>query len=119
LDDNHKEPQYGFSPPTQSYAPPQANTNGKAIASLVLGVISLITLPLGGGIILLGIIGFISGIAAIAFASLSFKEIKLMQMQGRGMAIGGLVCGIVATSLNVLAFVIAFVIGFTTAMNNA
>lgn len=68
---------------------------------------------------LLGVIGFISGIAAIAFASLSFKEIKLMQMQGRGTAIAGLVCGIVATSLNALAFVIAFVIGFTSAINNA
>jgi len=118
LDNNHKEPQYGFSPPTQSYVPPQAKTSGKAIASLVLGIISLITLPVGA-IIVLGIIGFFSGIVAIVFASSSFKEFKRVQMRGRGMAIAGLVCGIVATTLNVLAFIISFVIGFTSAMNNA
>jgi hypothetical protein len=117
LDNNHNEPQYGFSPLTQSYVPPQAKTSSKAIASLVLGIISLITLPLGG-IIVLGIIGFFSGIVAIVFASLSFKEIKRVRMRGRGMAIAGLVCGIVATSINVFAFVLSFVISFTRAMNN-
>jgi len=117
LDNNIKEPQYGFSPIPQSYVPPQAKTSGKAIASLVLGIISLIALPLGG-IIFLGIIGFFSGIVAIVFASLSFKEIKRVQVRGRGMAIAGLVCGIVATALNVLAFVVSFVIGFTSAINN-
>ena len=117
LDNNPKEPQYGFSPITQSYVPPQAKTSGKAIASLVLGIISLITLPLGG-ILFLGIIGFFSGIVAIVFASLSFKEIKRVQVRGRGMAIAGLVCGIVATALNVLAFVVSFIIGFTSAINN-
>lgn len=118
MDNNHKEPQYGFSPLIQPYVLPQSKTSGKAIASLVLGIISLITLPLGGVIIVLGIIGFFSGIVAIVFASLSFKEIKRVQVRGRGMAIAGLVCGIVATALNVLAFVISFVISFTSAMNN-
>lgn len=117
MDNNYKEPQYGFSPLTQSYVPPQAKTSGKAITSLILGIISLITLPLGG-IIVLGIVGFFSGIVAIVFSSLSFKEIKRVQVRGRGMAIAGLVCGIVATTLNVLAFVISFVIGFMNAMNN-
>jgi len=117
LNNNHKEPQYGFSPLTQSYVPPQAKTSGKAIASFVLGIISLITLPVGG-IIVLGIIGFFSGIVAIVFASLSFKEIKRVLVRGRGMAIAGLICGIVATSLNVLAFIISFVIGFMSGINN-
>ncbi|GGH30211.1 DUF4190 domain-containing protein [Paenibacillus segetis] len=117
MDNNYKDPQYGFSPLTQSYVPPQAKTSGKAITSLVLGIISLITLPLGG-IIVLGIIGFFSGIVAIVFSSLSFKEIKRVQVRGRGMAIAGLVCGIVATTVNVLVFVIFFVIGFMNAMNN-
>ncbi|MEF2968597.1 DUF4190 domain-containing protein [Paenibacillus sp. M1] len=117
MDNNYKEEQYGFSPLTESYVPPQAKTSGKAIASLILGIISLITLPLGGSIVL-GIIGFISGIVAIVFSSLSFKEIKRGQVRGRGMAIAGLVCGIFSTALNVLAFVISFVIAFVNAKNN-
>lgn len=117
MDNNYKEPQYGFSPHTQSHVPPQAKTSGKAITSLILGILSLITLPLGG-IIVLGIIGLFSGIVAIVFSSLSFKEIKRVQVRGRGMAIAGLVCGIVATSLNVLAFVISFVVSFMNAMNS-
>jgi len=118
LDNNYKEPQYEFSPLTQSYVPSQPKTSGKAIASLILGIISLIALPLGG-ITILGVVGFFSGIAAIVFSSLSFKEIKRVQMRGRGMAIAGLVCGIVATSVNVLAFVFSFVISFMNAINNA
>lgn len=119
MDNNYKDPQYGFPPPTPSYVPPQAKTSGKAITSLILGIVSLITLPLGGAIIFLGTIGFFSGIVAIVLSSLSFKEIKRVQVRGRGMAIAGLVCGIVATALNVFAFVISFVIGFMNAMNNA
>lgn len=117
LDNNYKGPQYEFYPPTPSHIPPQAKTSGKAITSLILGIISLITLPIGG-IIVLGIVGLISGILAIVFSSLSFKEIKRVQARGRGMAIAGLVCGIVSTSVNVLAFVISFVIGFMSAINN-
>lgn len=117
MDNNYKEPQYEVTPLTQSYVPRQAKTSGKAITSLILGIISLITLP-SGGIILLGIVGFFSGIIAIVFSSLSFKEIKRVQVRGRGMAIAGLVCGIVATSVNVLVFVISFMIGFMSVMNN-
>ncbi|GAB6990992.1 DUF4190 domain-containing protein [Paenibacillus pini] len=71
-----------------------------------------------GGIIVLGIVGFFSGIAAIVFSSLSLKKIKRVQLRGRGMEISGLVCGIVATSISVLAFVISFVIAFMSGMNN-
>lgn len=117
MDNNYKESRYEFSPLTQSYVPSQAKTSGKAITSLILGIISLITLPLGG-IIVLGIVGFFSGIVAIVLSSLSFKEIKRVQVRGRGMAIAGLVSGIVATSVNVLAFVISFVNGFMNAINN-
>lgn len=117
MDNNYKETQYEFSTPTHSHIPPQAKTSGKATASLILGILSLITLPLGG-LIILGIVGFFSGILAIVFSSLAFKEIKRIQVRGRGIAIAGLVCGIVATSINVLAFVISFVIGFMTIINN-
>lgn len=118
MDNNYKEPQYESSPLTQSYVPSQSKKSGKAITSLILGIISLIALPLGG-IAVLGLVGFFSGIVAIVFSSLSFKEIKRVQMRGRDVAIAGLVCGIAATSVNVLAFVISFVISFMNALNNA
>jgi hypothetical protein len=107
LDHNYKEPQYGFSPPPQHV--PQ-KTNGKSITALVLGILAIV----------LPYIGFIIGIIAIIFASLSLKEIKRTQEQGRGMAIAGLVCGIVGTALYaiiLLIVVIAFFTYFNTGVN--
>jgi hypothetical protein len=75
-------------------------TNGKSIAALVLGILS----------IMLPYIGFIIGIIAIVFSAISLKEIKKKQEQGRGMAIAGLVCGIVGTAIYaiiILVFIIA------------
>lgn len=113
LDQDYKEPQYGFSPPPpQQYAPPK--TNGKSIAALVLGILAIV----------LPYIGFVIGILAIIFASISMKEIKRTQEQGRGMAIAGLVCGIVGTVLYaiillivVLALFVFYDSGFTTVNN--
>jgi hypothetical protein len=84
------EPQsFSFSQAPQ-YQPPR--TNGKSIAALVLGILAIV----------LPYIGFLIGIIAIIFASISLKEIKRNQEQGRGMAIAGLVCGIVGTSIYLL-----------------
>lgn len=98
MDQNFKEPQYGFTPPPpQPHMPPK--TNGKSIAALVLGILS----------IMLPYIGFIIGIIAIVFSAISLKEIK-NQEQGRGMAIAGLVCGIVGTAIYaiiILVFILA------------
>ncbi|QJD86108.1 DUF4190 domain-containing protein [Cohnella herbarum] len=95
MDHNYKEPQYGFSPPPP-FTPQK--TNGKSIAALVLGILAIV----------LPYIGFIVGIIAIIFASLSLKEIKRTQEQGRGLAIAGLVCGIVGTA--VYAVILLFVV---------
>lgn len=117
---NYQGPEYQYAPPNQpNYPPPQVKTSSKAITSLILGIVSLVTLPAGGAFFALGTLGFFSGIAAIVLASLSFKEIKRGQAQGKGMAIAGLACGSVATTFNLLAFVISFVIGFMSAVNGA
>lgn len=88
--------------PYNNYPPPMApaKTNGKSIATLILGILSIIV----------PYIGFILGIIAIIFASISLKEIKNKNEQGRGLAIAGLVCGIVGTVLYgiILAFLVAF-----------
>jgi uncharacterized paraquat-inducible protein A len=90
----------GPSPQLQQryFIPPQ-RTNGKAIAALVLGILAIV----------LPYIGFIIGIIAIIFASLALKEIKTRSEQGRGLAVAGLVCGIVGTAL--YAIIIVVVIG--------
>lgn len=70
-------------------------SNGKAIASLVLGIVSLVCVFFGYGAILgiiLGIIGIVLGISAK-------KE------QPSGMATAGLVLSIIAVALCVLSFI--------------
>jgi len=93
---------YGFTPPPP-YEPPK--TNGKSIAALVLGILAL-AIPY---------VGFVIGIIAIIFASLSLKEIRNTNEQGRGMAIAGLVCGIVGTALYAILLLIVLVAFFTFA----
>jgi hypothetical protein len=92
---NEQKP-YPHSSEPQQYAPPR--TNGKSIAAMVLGILSIV----------IPYLGIIIGIIAIVFASISLKGIKRNQEQGRGMAIAGLVCGIVGTAI--YALIILFVI---------
>ena len=98
--------------PYNNYPPPMppAKTNGKSITALVLGILS-IALPY---------IGFLIGIVAIIFASLSFKELKYKNEQGRGMAVAGLVCGIVGTALYAIIIVILIILFvFVAAADNS
>ncbi|PQP83183.1 hypothetical protein C0Q44_00125 [Paenibacillus sp. PCH8] len=90
---------YSDTVPRPPYVVPK--TNGKSITSLVLGILSLTILYLG----------FVIGIIAIIFASMAFKEIKVRMEQGKGLAIAGLVCGVIGTALCTL--LIALVLLFT------
>lgn len=81
-------------PPGQSSMPPKKN-NGKAVASLVLGILAVLTIFTGIGAVVglvLGIIGIIMGVNAK-------KEIDISGEEGKGMATAGLVCSIIATAL--------------------
>lgn len=99
-DNNNAGSNYNYSspyPPYPPYPPPApAKTNGKAIAALVLGICA----------ILLPYIGFIIGIVAIIIAAISLKEIARKQEQGKGLAIAGLVCGIIGTSIYTILLLI-------------
>lgn len=79
----HENQDYHYQYPP----PPPARMNGKSIASLVLGILSIVT----------PYIGLLFGIIAIVLSALSLKEIRTRYEQGRGLAIAGLVCGIVGT----------------------
>jgi hypothetical protein len=68
-------------------------TNGPAIASLVLGIL--------GAVLWFPIIGLVLGISAIVFAYLGFKRAERTGV-GRGLAIAGLVLGIIATLAGVM-----------------
>ena len=67
---------------------PKAKASGRAIASLVLGIASLIIIP---------IVGFITGALGVIFGGLELKAIKKgrSSSKGKGFAITGLITGIV------------------------
>lgn len=71
-------------------ATPPAGTNGKAIASLVLGILSLFCC------------GFISGIAAIILGKQAQQETAISGQNGAGLAQAGFILGIIGTVLSVL-----------------
>jgi hypothetical protein len=86
-------PGYGYGQP---YGPPVAVTNGKATASLVTGIASLVLSWCCG----LGLVG----IVAIVLGAKARKEIEASggAQQGDGLALGGIVTGAIAAVLGLL-----------------
>lgn len=97
---NEVDRYYSDTVPPPTYVVPK--TNGKSITSLVLGILS-VTIPY---------VGILIGIVAIIFASLAFKEIRVRMEQGRGLAIAGLVCGIIGTAIYVLLILLVLLFNF-------
>jgi hypothetical protein len=82
------QPQWGAPP----FAPPK-KTNGLAIASLVLGLAWVVVGPLG----------FFTGIAAVITGHIARKQIRERQENGAGMALAGLILGYVSIAISILA----------------
>jgi len=83
-------------PPTQTIniqAPPAAPTNGLAVASLVLGIVSLF-------LFWVPFLGWVPVLVALVLGL-----IALQHPYGRGMAIGGLVCAGIALIIKVIFWV--------------
>ncbi|TRM11729.1 DUF4190 domain-containing protein [Lentibacillus cibarius] len=80
-------------------------TNGKATASLILGVISIVLsiVPLGG--LILGIIGLIIGVIGL-------REIKRFKQGNKKIALSGIVC----SSLGILLPIVLSVVGYMAYM---
>jgi Domain of unknown function (DUF4190) len=94
--------------PPQFYAPVMARTNPFAITSLVCGIVQFLL-----GVLVVG--NILGAIPAIVFGSIALKQIKLRGERGRGLAIAGLVLGI----LGVLYFtLVIIVIVFGTATSS-
>lgn len=108
-----QRPPSSFQPPAYDYGrpplPPQARSNSKSVAALILGI----------GSIVIPFVGFFLGIVAIIVSSISLKEIRTRSEQGSGMAVAGLVCGIIGTLLYfvIIALIVIFAIVGTVENN--
>jgi hypothetical protein len=68
-------------------------TSGMAVASLVLGICALVLFWIPW-------LGFLLGILAIIFGGLALSQIrKEPSLGGQGMAVAGLVCGIIGIAI--------------------
>ena len=87
---------YGAPPPPPYHAYPQPSPgNGKAVAALVLGILSIV-------LCLLSVLDGFLIIPGLVFSLISLSETKNGQRPGRGLAIAGLVCTIVGALLATL-----------------
>jgi hypothetical protein len=99
-------------PPSDPYQAPiaymQPKPKGLAIASMVLGIISLVAVLFFCCTYLLnGIIVIPCGVLAIILGMIGRGQIKSGEAEGGGMATAGIVCGIVGVALWVLLLVMA------------
>jgi hypothetical protein len=67
--------------------------NGKAIASLILGILSIVLFFCVG--IILGVIGLILGIVGL-------KEINRFKQEGRKIVITGIICSVIGIIIPIL-----------------
>jgi Domain of unknown function (DUF4190) len=94
-----KYPPGPFGYPPQFYAPTMARNNPFAIAALVCGIVQFVL-----GLFVVG--NILAAIPAILFGSIALKQIKVRGERGRGLAIAGLVLGI----LGVLYFALIIIV---------
>lgn len=92
----------GTPPPVQRVAEARAattgRTNGKAIASLVLGIVGVTGIP------------FVASVIAIILGHMARREIAQHGEEGRGIATAGIVLGWVGVLLAVAGALIATVL---------
>jgi hypothetical protein len=86
---------YGAPHPPPAPPAPQGKSDSRAVAALVLGVLSVTCM------------GVFAGIPAIVLGAMSRKEIDRSQgtLTGRGMAAGGIVTGLFGTGLSLVLLV--------------
>ncbi|MEV5484954.1 MULTISPECIES: DUF4190 domain-containing protein [Streptomyces] len=112
-DPRNRPPQQQYPPPQQQYpqgqfAPypqyqPQPDTSGKAVASMVIGIASLV----------IPFIGIVTGPLAIVLATRARREIERTRQKGDGMAVAGLVTGIIGC-IGYVIFLVLLIIGAAT-----
>jgi hypothetical protein len=81
-----------------------------AVASLVLGIVSL------PGSCIYGL-GVVPGILAIVFGFIARSRIRRNQTAGAGMALAGLILGFISVGLIVVLFLLVIVAGVIASLN--
>lgn len=103
-------PQYGGQynqPPYQNFQPnvqPISPNNGMATASLIVGIVSLICC------------GLPAGIVAIILGAIGLSKSKTMCGNGKGMAIVGIILGVVSIVFSI-AMLVLYLFGFAAFQN--
>ena len=89
------------TPPMLPAYPPR--TSGMAIASMVLGITSIVALTCCCGT------GFIPSVLAVVFGHVALYQIRRApgRLEGSSMAIAGLVCGYIGLVMNLAAIIVA------------
>jgi len=89
------------TPPMLPAYPPR--TSGMAIASMVLGITSIVALTCCCGT------GFIPSVLAVVFGHVAMYQIRRSagRLEGSSMAVAGLVCGYIGLVMNLAAIIVA------------
>ena len=89
------------TPPMLPAYPPR--TSGMAIASMVLGITSIVALTCCCGT------GFIPSVLAVVFGHVAMYQIRRSagRLEGSSMAVAGLVCGYIGLVMNLAAILLA------------
>lgn len=97
-----------------SYSSPQ-QVSGLGIASLVTGIIALLSALPGCCCTPLFVLSGVLGLVAVVLGFFGLQECNRGEKSGKGMAIAGLVCGGIAIVLSVLLTVLSM-LGFMAQM---
>lgn len=111
------QPTHPHVPHTVGYQQPLAyghtpSQNGLAIASMILGIISI---PAMCGYF---VGGLIPGVLAIIFGHIARAQIRRDQSTGDGMAVAGLCMGYISTCIALLAIALVLMFFFTLAVSS-
>jgi hypothetical protein len=103
-DNPFQTPQYVSS--KSAYAPPsgQKPVSGMAVASLVLGILSLVTSLPGCCCMLIFLLSGTFGLIALVMGYFGLQECNQGQKSGKSLAIAGMVCGGIGLGFTLLLF---------------
>lgn len=83
-----------------------AKNNGLAIASLIIGIVSIVPiLSLGN------IFGFMEGVVAVILGSIAASQIKKTNQPGKGMSIAGIITGVIGIIAPIIVIIVLRILG--------
>jgi hypothetical protein len=86
--------------------PPGAKPQTMALASLITGILSLVFICGGCALAPLGFLSPLLGVAAIVTGVMARQRIARGEETGNGLALAGLICGIIAVVLFVIGLIL-------------